>query len=103
MDKRIDTTVKKFVDSVALTTPGYITAYLLGSYAKNSQTEDSDIDIAFIIDGLKDSDIFDLQVQLMVQAAKFDSRIEPHPISKGDLYSDNPFVYEIRKTGIEIK
>ncbi|MEZ5196952.1 MAG: hypothetical protein R2764_11260 [Bacteroidales bacterium] len=51
------------------------------------------------IDGLKDSDKFDLQVQLILLAAQFDSRIEPHPISKQELASENPFVAEIRKTG----
>jgi len=75
---------------------------LFGSYARNKQTPDSDIDIALFIDNLQDSDKFSTQVQLMLLAAQFDSRIEPHPLSKKDLFSDNPFVYEIKTTGIEI-
>jgi hypothetical protein len=38
----------------------------------------------------------------MLLAAKIDSRIEPHPISHENFNSGNPFVVEIRKTGIEI-
>jgi len=35
-------------------------------------------------------------------AAQIDSRIEPHPISHDDFDSGNPFVVEIKKTGIEV-
>ena len=78
-------------------------AYLFGSYAKGVENLDSDIDIALIFDELNDSDKFDLQVQLMLLAAQIDSRIEPHPISKEDFDSSNPFAIEIKRTGIEIK
>ena len=102
MDKKTDYLVRQFITTVANQTPGFVTAYLFGSFAKNKQRPDSDIDIALIIDKLKDSDKFDIQVQFMLLASKFDSRIEPHPLSKLDLISDNPFVHEIKKTGIEI-
>ena len=102
MDKKTDSAIKQFISTVANQMPGFVTAYLFGSFAKNNQGPDSDIDIALIIDNLNDSDKFDTQVQLMLLAAQFDSRIEPHPISKQDLTSDNPFVHEIKKTGIEI-
>jgi len=103
MDKKIDKIIRQYIVTVAKQTPGFLTAYLFGSYAKNNQRAESDIDIALIIDNLKDSDKFDIQVQLMLLASRFDSRIEPHPLSKQDLYSDNPFAHEIIKTGIEIK
>ncbi len=103
MDKKTDNIVRRYILTVADQTPGFVTAYLFGSFAKNNQRSNSDIDIALVIDNLKDSDKFDVQVQLMLLASKFDSRIEPHPLSKQDLVSDNPFVHEIRKTGIEIR
>jgi len=102
-DKKTDNIIRQYITSVANQTPGFVTAYLFGSFAKNNQRPESDIDIALIIDNLKDSDKFDIQVQLMLLASQFDSRIEPHPISKQDLISDNPFVHEIKKTGIEIR
>lgn len=102
MDKKTDSGIKQFISAVAMQTPGFVTAYLFGSFAKNNEVTDSDIDIALIIDNLKDSEKFDKQVQLMLLASQFDIRIEPHPISSEDLLSGNPFVHEIRKTGIEI-
>jgi predicted nucleotidyltransferase len=75
---------------------------LFGSYAKGKSTDDSDIDIALIFKNLDDSKRFDIQVQLMLLAAQIDSRIEPHPISHEDFNSGNPFVVEIKKTGIEV-
>lgn len=103
MDKGIDSIIRQYVDTVASKTPGFVTAYLFGSYAKNKETPDSDIDVALVIENLQDSDKFDLQVQLLLLASNFDTRIEPHPLSKQDICSENPFVYEILKTGIEIK
>jgi len=102
MDKKTDNTIRQFILKVANQTPGFVTAYLFGSYARKSQRPDSDIDIALIIDDLRDSDKFDIQVQLMLLASQFDSRIEPHPLSKQDMISDSPFIHEIKKTGIEI-
>jgi predicted nucleotidyltransferase len=101
MDKRISSMIKKYISSVAKQNPDLVTAYLFGSYAKNKEHIESDIDIALVINNLNDADKFDIQVQLMLLASNFDTRIEPHPISKQDLLSDNPFIAEI-KTGIEI-
>lgn len=103
MDKKTDILIRKFVLTVAKQTPDFVTAYLFGSYAKNNQSSESDIDIALVINNLKDTDKFDTQVQLMLIAANFDSRIEPHPISSNDFVTNNPFPNKIRKTGIEIK
>ncbi len=103
MDKKINHIIREYISAVANNTPGFVTAYLFGSFARNSQGPESDIDIALIIDNLSDSDKFDIQVQLMLLASRFDSRIEPHPLSSMDLVSDNPFANEIKKTGIEIK
>ena len=38
----------------------------------------------------------------MMLASQIDYRIEPHPFSKEEFYSDNPFAAEIKKTGIEL-
>jgi uncharacterized protein len=103
MDKKINRTVKKYIDSVAKNQPGLISAFIFGSYAKNTQQLDSDIDVALVIDNLPDNDRFETQVKLMMIASKIDNRIEPHPISKQDLISNSPFALEIRKTGIELK
>ena len=103
MDKRTNKKITDFITAVNERYPKLVTAYIFGSYVKNKIRPDSDIDIALIIDDLKDEERFDVQVQLILLASKFDLRIEPHPISKNDFNSCNPFAYEIRRTGIEIK
>ena len=75
-------------------------AYLFGSCARGSEHKDSDIDIAIVIG--KMDDFFAIQMQLMRLRRTIDLRIEPHPIWEGDFNIQNPFAYEIQKTGIEI-
>ena len=102
MDKNTDTTIAKYLDLIKGKFSDIERVYLFGSYAKGKSTEDSDIDVALIFTNLDDSKRFDIQVQLMLLAAQIDSRIEPHPISHDDFASGNPFVAEIKKTGIEV-
>lgn len=102
MDKSIDLSVTKYLELIREKYTEIESVYLFGSYAKGKSTEDSDIDLALIFRNLDDSIRFDIQVQLMLLASKIDSRIEPHPISRADFNSGNPFAVEIKKTGIEI-
>ena len=74
--------------------------YLFGSYAKGTNTEDSDIDVAIIINS--DNNVFDLMVELMMLTQNIDLRIEPHPIKVEDFEEGNPFVQEIIDTGIRV-
>ncbi len=74
---------------------------LFGSYAKGTQNEDSDIDIAIISSDFKD--IFDDMADLIGYTWKIDTRIEPHPISKEDYEKvATPFVQEVINTGIKV-
>ncbi|WP_158858484.1 nucleotidyltransferase domain-containing protein [Lunatibacter salilacus] len=100
MDKSIDFAVTTYLDLINEKFPDIERVYLFGSYATGKSTEDSDIDLAVIFKTLDDSIRFDIQVQLMLLAAKIDSRIDP--ISKEDFNSGNPLVNEIKKTGIEL-
>ncbi|MFA6403259.1 MAG: nucleotidyltransferase domain-containing protein [Salinivirgaceae bacterium] len=102
MDKNINIAVAKYLELIKEKYSDIESAYLFGSYAKGKSNDDSDIDLALIFTHLDDSRRFDIQVQLMLLAANIDSRIEPHPISLDDFNSGNPFVVEIKKTGIEI-
>jgi predicted nucleotidyltransferase len=76
-------------------------AYLFGSYARNNQHEESDIDLALVIRNL--SDPFVAQIELMKLRRKFDLRIEPHPFSESEFSIQDPLVFEILKYGQEIK
>ena len=102
MDKAVNKTIKDYIKLIQQKYSDFESVYVFGSYARGNSNEDSDIDLAIIFRDLDDSKRFDVQVQLMLLASQIDTRIEPHPISHNDFYSDNPFVVEIKKTGFEI-
>jgi len=73
--------------------------YLFGSYAKNTNREDSDIDVAIIVNTI-DGDYFSVNSLLWKLRRLIDDRIEPILIEKD--FDDANFLEEILKTGIEI-
>ena len=75
--------------------------YLFGSFAKGDEREESDIDVAIILNNM--TDFFSTQREFMRFRRKVDLRIEPHPINEKDFNILNPFAFEIQQTGIEIK
>ena len=75
-------------------------AILFGSFAKGTNHEDSDIDIAIIFRSA--GDIIDLQIELMKMRSDDDLLIEPHPFAKSDFNVSNPIAAEIIRNGIEI-
>lgn len=91
-NKYIDTISNKYV---------IIQAFMFGSFAKGTNHEDSDIDIAIVIKNV--SDIIDAQIDMMKLRRKVDLRIEPHPFVFSDFNKDNPVVNEILKSGIQLK
>ncbi len=102
MDKAINKTITNYIKLIQQKYSDFESVYVFGSIAKGNSDQDSDIDLAIIFRDLDDSKRFDVQVQLMLLASQIDTRIEPHPISHDDFFSDNPFVVEIKKTGFEI-
>lgn len=99
VDQRVIDTVKKYIQLIPKDL-GVKKAYLFGSFAKGKEKEESDIDLALVLENMPD--FFSTQRQLMKLRRKIDLRIEPHPINEQDFNSLNPFVYEIEQTGIEI-
>ena len=74
---------------------------LFGSYAKGTENENSDIDIAIVSEDFED--IYDCMAELMGMTWDIDARIEPHPIKKKD-YEDvsDYFIKEVKDTGIKV-
>jgi uncharacterized protein len=92
-------TARKYVSQI----PGDLglkRVYLFGSHAQGLEREESNIDIALVLDNMPD--FFATQMKLMRLRRKIDLRIEPHPICKKNFNSGNPFACEIKKYGIEI-
>ena len=99
VNQRVIDTVKQYIMIIPKDF-GVKKAFLFGSFAKGKEKEESDIDIALVLENMPD--FFYAQRQLMKLRRKIDLRIEPHPIKEQDFNSLNPFAYEIEKTGIEI-
>ncbi len=73
--------------------------YLFGSYAKNTNRADSDIDVAIVVSHI-DGDYFSIHPLLWKLRRQIDDRIEPILIEKDNDSGD--FLSEIQKYGIEI-
>jgi predicted nucleotidyltransferase len=91
-DEYIDAIGKKYL---------ILQAFLFGSFAKGTNHDESDIDIAIVIDNTVD--IIDTQIDMMKLRRNIDLRIEPHPFFSQDFNNDNPVVNEILKTGIVLR
>ena len=103
--KEINKEIADIVDKyIAIVKENYdvVAIILFGSYAKGTEHEDSDIDIAVVTDDIK-TDKFDEEVKLTLLRRKIDSRIEPHIIKVEDYENDEtPFVVEVKNTGIKV-
>jgi predicted nucleotidyltransferase len=101
IDKQIIETVKKYVAAIEkdYKIDG---VYLFGSYAKGTQTADSDIDVAVLLQNGMDKR-FEEMANLYKYTRGIDSRIEPHPYDAKEFKSKNVFLAnEIMQTGIKI-
>ncbi len=99
VDAKIIETAEKFIRLI----PAELAvkkSFLFGSYAKETEREDSDIDIALVLGNMPD--FFEAQIQLRKLRRAIDLRIEPHPIRESDFNSQHPFAFEIQNTGIEL-
>ncbi|NIJ51257.1 nucleotidyltransferase domain-containing protein [Dyadobacter arcticus] len=76
-------------------------AFLFGSFAKGNFHEDSDIDIAIIVENV--DDILEAQITMMKLRRRVDIMIEPHPFLEEDFEASNPVAFEVMKYGIEIE
>jgi predicted nucleotidyltransferase len=100
VNKTILKTAEKYISYLPKNL-GVKKAYLFGSYAKGHEKEDSDIDIALILEDMPN--LFITQQLLMKLRHNFDLRIEPHPFKQEDFNASNPFAFEIERTGIELE
>lgn len=75
-------------------------AILFGSYASGNFNSDSDIDVAIISDDFSNYPIADLKK--IVKAVVRYAPVEPHTYSTKYFEKGDPFVEEIKRTGIEI-
>ncbi len=100
MDKKNVLNIARQFASVIMKNYDCKQVFLFGSYAKGTNQEESDIDIAVIFREFEN--LLDIQLELMRLRRKIDSRIEPHPFREKDFNMENPVVNEILKYGQRI-
>ncbi|MCF8231178.1 MAG: nucleotidyltransferase domain-containing protein [Bacteroidales bacterium] len=76
-------------------------AWLFGSYANGLQKDNSDIDLAIILDDTEKT--FDTEVKLMIIRRGEETLIEPHAFTKDEFDENLPIVNQIIKNGERIK
>ncbi len=105
MDKReVIKTIRKFGKELRKHGIPVKHLVLYGSHASGKAGPNSDIDVA-VISGHFGKDKVKEGMALFRIAGTIDSRLEPVPISDKSYEKDTwiPLIYEIKKTGIEIK
>lgn len=99
-DKIVET-VKKYVREALIDNIRISQAVLFGSYAKGTNHEYSDIDVAVISDDFEGNSFYDSRkLSRAMQRTSID--IETHPYRPEDFTPDNPFVREILEHGVRI-
>ena len=71
---------------------------LFGSFARNKQSENSDIDLAIVLSKFS-KNRFNTRLELMKFTREFEEVIEPHPFLSSEFDESDPFVSEILRTG----
>ena len=102
-NKRIGNEIEKIVENyinVLKEKYNISEVYVFGSYAKGNEREDSDIDIAIVSNDFIDR--MDAMLDLLMLKTDIDLRIEPHPFNQEEFEDGNPFVQEIKNTGLKV-
>jgi predicted nucleotidyltransferase len=76
-------------------------AWIFGSYINGSQNENSDIDLAIVLDD-SEVNLFDTEVKLMIIRKGEETIIEPHVFNNSDFNTKNPFFQQIISNGLKI-
>ena len=98
--RKIEKNISDYIDILKKDKVPIKKVILFGSRAKNKQHKWSDIDLCIISPRFKNQ--FDAMHYLLMKSYNIDAIIEPHPYHPRDFVNEDPLVWEIKKTGIEI-
>jgi predicted nucleotidyltransferase len=76
-------------------------AWLFGSYAQGNQHEDSDIDLAIVLEN-EEKKCFSTEVKLMIIRENEETLIEPHLFSQEEFNSQTPIINQIIQKGEKV-
>jgi predicted nucleotidyltransferase len=97
-------TIKDFIKACEARNITFKKVLLFGSIASNKAHEYSDIDVAFVSDTFTGMPFKDWSILTPVKTSNRNfTDIEPHPYTPKDFEEGDPFIDEIKRTGIEIK
>jgi predicted nucleotidyltransferase len=92
---------KQYLQKLRIADLLFSEAWLFGSYARGSQHENSDIDLAIVLhEGVIHT--FDTEVKLMKIRQGEETRIEPHAFTKSEFDFNIPIVHQIIKYGVRL-
>lgn len=103
-DEKIVDIIKKYVYLLNKEGFGINKAFLYGSFALGSNSEDSDIDLMLVTSAIADDDI-NWKSRAWILTRNIDSRIEPYLVSLDRFIKDeiSPIIETVRREGIEIQ
>jgi predicted nucleotidyltransferase len=93
-------TVKNFAEAIRNQGVDLKAVILFGSFARGEQREWSDIDVALVADEFIGVSFEDIKRFIDVTIQKPFFSIEPHTFNTTEFAQGNPFIEEIRRTGI---
>jgi predicted nucleotidyltransferase len=93
-------TINRFISACNKNNISFNKVILFGSLAKGNYNENSDIDLALVSDQFSGNPFSDWHLLSPINI-KF-SEIEPHPFTTQYFEESDPFIEEIKRTGIEI-
>ncbi len=99
--KRIQEIINDYINNLSQEIP-VAKVILFGSYAKGTNHEYSDVDLAIFSDYFSDMSRIDGIQYLLLRAMNYDIDLEPQPFSIDDYNNPVGIVEEILETGIEI-
>lgn len=76
-------------------------AWMFGSCVRESNHENSDIDIAIVLSNNNKS--FDTEVKLRTLRTGEETLIEPHAFNKDEFALNNPMAFQIINSGLKLK
>ncbi|MBM2813317.1 MAG: nucleotidyltransferase [Ignavibacteria bacterium] len=98
---QIKSIINTFIDESKALNIKFEQVFLFGSYAKGSEHDYSDIDLAVVSSNFEGVRYYDID-KIRRPKLKASTLLEVHPFIPEDFNTDNPFVNEIITTGIKI-
>ncbi len=95
--------VKKFAKDVKSEGVHLRKVILFGSYARGKQRRFSDVDVALVADEFQGFVFSDMDLFIKAKIKKLYSKIQVQTFPTSYFQKGDPFVDEIKRTGIEIK